>query len=236
MTKAILPICTFLFLAASTQAQSTSGQPVRLGIKAAPNLAWVKSDTKELEGDGMKFGFLFGLMSDFRLGSDNYALSTGLFMNVTGANMQSRSFDGVDGNGNTVKVDQPLAFSYKYQFVEVPITIKLKTNEIGYMTYFGTLGFGSAYNVSAKGDEYSFNDSQGIEREEDANVLKEMAVFRASLIVGAGLEYNIAGNTSIMAGINYNNSFTDVFDKSEMLGVEQHGKLHYLELNFGVFF
>ncbi|MBK6627314.1 MAG: hypothetical protein IPG35_06925 [Flavobacteriales bacterium] len=114
------------------------------------------------------------------------------------------------------------------------------------------MGFGSAFCVSAKSDEYSYNAvSTGIgadarfDREEKANILKETVPFRASLVVGVGAEYKFAGNTALVFGINYNNGFTDTFDKAVLFDrkdaevgdqVEAHGKLHYGELLLGVYF
>lgn len=249
MKKALLPLAIAALLALPSMAQESRG--FKLGIKAAPNLGWIKSTTKELEGDGVNIGFSFGLMSDFRLGSDNYALSTGLFMNLLGANQTSKSYKtAIGGLERTVP---SFEFARRYQYVELPILIKLKTNEMGYMTYFGQLGFGSAFCVSAKGDEYSYNAvSTGVgadakfDREEKANILKETVPFRASLVVGIGAEYKFAGNTTLVFGINYNNGFTDTFDKAVLFEhtddvevadrIEAHGKLHYAELLLGVYF
>ncbi|MBL8011285.1 MAG: hypothetical protein JNJ64_11810, partial [Flavobacteriales bacterium] len=71
MKKAFLSLALATLLALPSLAQESRG--FKLGIKAAPNLGWIKSTTKELEGDGVNLGFSFGLMGDFRLGSDNYA-------------------------------------------------------------------------------------------------------------------------------------------------------------------
>lgn len=247
MKKAFLPLSLAALLALPSVAQESRG--FKLGIKAAPNLGWIKSTSKELEGDGVNLGFSFGLMGDFRLGSDNYALSTGLFMNLLGANQTSKAYKtAIAGSERDVPAFE---FARRYQYVELPILIKLKTNEMGYMTYFGQLGFGSAFCVSAKSDVYTYNDGNTsgtnaqFDREEKANILKETVPFRASLVVGIGAEYKFAGNTTLVFGINYNNGFTDTFDKDELFKdsgfevadrVEAHGKLHYAELLLGVYF
>lgn len=248
MKKAFLSLAVASLLALPSMAQESRG--FKLGIKASPNLGWINSTTKELEGDGVNLGFSFGLMGDFRLGSDNYALSTGLFMNLLGANQTSKAYTTtVGGLERTIP---SFEFARRYQYVELPILIKLKTNEMGYMTYFGQLGFGSAFCVSAKSDVYAYDavdtgiDRDAIfDREEKANTLSETVPFRASLVVGIGAEYKFAGNTTLVFGINYNNGFTDTFDKDKLFDrkdaevadeVEAHGKLHYAELLLGVYF
>lgn len=245
MNKAIPVLAIAVLTATTLQAQETQ-RGVKLGIKASPNIAWIHSDTKELKSDGVRLGFSFGLLTDFRLGNNNYALSTGLLLNITGGNQRSDQFDfDQDISGITVRRSvEAMTFKRKLQFVELPVLIKLRTNEIGYMTYFGQLGFGSAYNINAKGDRYTMDSITGeMSRESDANISDQTAIFRASLIVGAGAEYNIAGNTSILFGVNYNHGFTDAFNSKGKLfevegnnKVETHGKLSFVELALGVYF
>ncbi len=256
MKKGILTLAAIAVLGQSGIAQETDSPGFKLGIKVAPNLGWIKSDTKEVEGNGMAAGFTFGLMGDFRLGKDNYALSTGVFMNISGGNQVVKPFTlqtSTTGDAPVnVNVGVPAhEFARRYQYVEVPIMVKLKTNEMGYMTYFGQLGFGSAFNISAKSDEYTlttatpdgFNYSEYV-AEEKAKHSDETSPFRASLIVGAGAEYKFAGNTAMVFGVNYNNGFTDVFSKGQLFlsnvdikdNVETHGKSHYLELLLGIYF
>ena len=47
----------------------------------------------------------------------------------------------------------------------------------------------------------------------------ETLPFRASLIIGAGMDYSLSGNTSLMFGIAYNNGLTNVF-KSKTTAIE----------------
>ncbi|MBK8339219.1 MAG: PorT family protein [Flavobacteriales bacterium] len=255
MKKGILTLAAIVALGQYGIAQDTDSPGFKLGIKVAPNLGWIKSDTKEVEGNGMAVGFTFGLMGDFRLGKDNYALSTGVFLNLSGGNQVAKPGSlGTETTGDNptgVKLNYPAwEFARRYQYVEIPILIKLKTNEMGYMTYFGQLGFGSAFNISAKSDEYTFttttpdgfNYSEFVQ-EEKAKHSDETSPFRASLIVGAGAEYKFAGNTAMVFGVNYNNGFTDVFEgpavrfrRTGSGKVETHGKLHYLELLLGIYF
>jgi long-subunit fatty acid transport protein len=34
-------------------------------------------------------------------------------------------------------------------------------------------------------------------------------MFRVGLLIGAGIEYSLSGNTAIVAGVTYNNGFTN---------------------------
>ena len=74
------------------------------------------------------------------------------------------------------------------------------------------------------------------------------------LTVGAGVEYNISGNTSLLLGLTYNNGFINQLDKRSNL-IDATGKatvdlngdpvftekdasanMNYVALNVGIFF
>ncbi|MBK6627315.1 MAG: outer membrane beta-barrel protein [Flavobacteriales bacterium] len=136
MKKAFLPLAIAALLALPSTAQESKG--FKLGIKAAPNLGWIKSTTKELEGDGVNLGFSFGLMTDFRLGSDNYALSTGLYMNLLGANQTSKSYKtAIGGLERTVPAFE---FARRYQYVELPIMIQVEDQRDGLHDLLRSIG------------------------------------------------------------------------------------------------
>ncbi|MBP8823002.1 MAG: PorT family protein [Flavobacteriales bacterium] len=228
MKKVSAILCLLALSTTTAQAQSES---VRFGIKVAPNFGFIKPDTKELKSDGARFGYTFGLMGDFMLGNNaNYAFSTGLFLNNVG------------GKTTFPVANQNLGAESKYQYIELPLTLKLKTNEIGYMTYYGQIGFGSAFNISAKSDKDTFDATSGkVTRVTDEDIMDHTQLFKASLIVGAGLEFNFSGNTSALIGVTYNNGFTNINKDQEILDAqgkktELKAKQSYLELSLGVFF
>lgn len=222
MKKVSAILCVLALATATAQAQDKS---VRFGIKVAPNFGWINPDTKELKNDGARFGYTFGLMGDFMIGANqNYAFATGLFLNNVGAK-------------STYPSDkQNLITESKYQYIELPLTLKLKTNEIGYMTYYGQIGFGTAFNIRAKSDFDTFNERGEIVRVTDEDIMDNTQLFKASLIVGAGLEFNFSGNTSAMIGVTYNNGFTNINKDIKVGDKELKAKQNYLELSLGVFF
>ena len=130
MKKVILVITAAMLCPVILNAQNDKS--FRLGLLVCPNMGWITTDAPEVENDGSHLGFRFGLLSDFKLGSStNYFFSTGLFMNSMGAKLKTTLTDSLKTVVNS---------EVKLQYVELPITIKLKTNEIGYLTYFGQIG------------------------------------------------------------------------------------------------
>ncbi|MGB0423169.1 MAG: hypothetical protein ACPGED_02550, partial [Flavobacteriales bacterium] len=121
------------------------------------------------------------------------------------------------------------------QFLEVPLTIKLRTNEIGYITYWGQFGLGLGFNLQTFADDVydyqlahivtdmsdSWEKTELASRENDKeNINDEIGFSRVSLIMAAGIEYNISGSTSVLVGLEFNNGFTNVFSKEK--GIKQN--------------
>lgn len=235
MNKALLILAAAALAAPTLNAQDDAG--ARFGIKLAPNMAWLKSDTKGMENDGSKIGFTFGLVTEFPVGSaGNYRFATGLFLNNVGGKYKQAHAYTQDGQ----QLSRDLVNDVKLQYVQVPLTMKLMTNEIGYMRYFGQIGFDAAFNIRAKADfEVPATDANGtttFTSMEDEDIKDNIQPFRAGLIVGAGLEYNFSGSTTLQAGVNYNNGFTNLLKKVEIADKKAKLLQNYLELNLAVFF
>lgn len=230
MRKASAALVIALAIATSATAQN-AGRSLRLGLCFAPNLGWLTPTGKKVEANGSHLGFRFGLVTDIMIGENaNYAFSTGLFLNNVGGDFK-RDYDRMTPDSSIVSVTDQATM--KLQYVELPLTIKLKTNEIGYMTYFGQLGFDTGFRVGAKKDVEStslYSPFSVTEDNEDAK--DDAAELRVALVVGAGLEYNFSGNTSALVGLKYSNGFTNVFDNDDL----GQAKLHYAELTLGVLF
>lgn len=190
----------------------------QLGLQFSPNIGWLKPTGDNIEADGAKIGYTFGLIGDFNI-SDNYIFSTGIQLVNTGFTLIKPDVQEVtntqvvleNGYGSTTA-------DIRLNYIEIPLTLKLRTNEIGYMKYYGQVGLALAANYRALADEqFTYEPANGnatqliSNGEEDYN--DEINLFRAALIIGAGVEYNLSGNTSLVAGVSFNNGFTNIFSK-----------------------
>src|ERR1051325_7694083 len=132
--KKIFVISLFTVFALYTSAQETKSntQKFHFGLKAAPSLAWLKTDSKTLSSDGSKFGFSYGLITESNF-ADHYAFATGIDVTYRGGKFAQTMTDTI---GNITKKNSKINLEY----VEIPLTLKFKTNEIGYFTYFLQVG------------------------------------------------------------------------------------------------
>lgn len=233
----------FLACSSTLNAQDAADtEGVRFGIKLAPNLGFLQSETDGIEANGSGFGYTFGLLAEFPIGSaGNYRFATGLFLNNVTAKWQQDYVYVASVDAGSPLITKQLETDVKLQYIEVPLTIKMMTNEIGYMRYYGQIGFGNAFNIRAKADQVVAQvdgtraDGQPIvtvfNEDKNEDIQSDIMLYKASLVVGAGMEYNFSGNTSLLVGITYNNGFTNILD---IEGAK--AKAHYLELTMGVFF
>ncbi len=238
MKRLIFLGITFLtFLSASAQDEADF-KKFKFGFNVAPNLSWMSPKTTDITNEGILLRGTYGLTADIMF-SDRYAFGTGI--SVMGSGGQLSFFQEVTRTRDTgdeffiASVDR----KYRLKFVEIPLTIKLRTDEIGYITYWGQFGMGLGFATKALADETIklrtqlipdatvpdaatwIDDGNGITidkadiEEEGIDISGDIRPIRASLIVGAGIDYNLSGNTSLMFGISYNNGFTNVFRSDE---------------------
>lgn len=237
--KALVIVAAATLAAPTVNAQDEVG--ARFGIKLAPNMAWLRPDVKGVKNDGSKLGYTFGLNMEFPIGSSgNYRFATGLFLNNVGGKITQDYVYKETPTGP--ELTKALAQDMTLRYIELPLTLKLMTNEIGYMRYYGQIGMGAAFNIRAKADydqpvlDPSGAYTTGFTTLEDEDIKDDIALFKASLIIGGGMEYNFSGNTALQVGITYNNGFTNVLDGAEVNGKKAKVYQDYLELNLGVFF
>jgi len=194
----------------------------RLGLTAHPNFGWLKPG--DGKGNGISMGFSYGLLADFNF-AENYSFATGL--TVTTINGKSTEINPQLYHDNSSPDPAAYDLKYKLQYLELPFTVKLKTDKIGDISWYGQFGFSNDFNLSAK-QNAEFN---GRSIADDRNISNYTKFYRAGLILGGGGEFDIDNHTSITVGLTYNNGFTNIV-KNQKRSV----KNNYLGINFGVFF
>lgn len=190
---------------------SASSQGFHLGLNIAPNVSF--SDARELthHPNGALPHFGYGFIFDAMF-TENYAIGTGVNVFYAGGSVQYfEEFTGLDGAViNRVELDQRL------QYVEIPLTFKMRTKEVGYTTYYGQFGIGLGLNVRAEGSRtmaaFAQADSTGaltpltseIGPVEAVSLVDQTLLFRPSYIIGLGWERRFTGTTALAVGIRYN--------------------------------
>lgn len=221
----------------------------RFGLKAIPSLNWYSpDDKKKFESNGVGFQFGWGLQADFRL-TENIWLGTGIEMNSDGGKIKfsentsnkaigyflknneitsydynakksegSFSADTSMGNSEWVKLSER---RYKVSYVSLPLLLKMKTNEIGYMTYFGQFGVTTHIRTKARAFDdgnayvspYSTAKPANSPSLTELDISSELQPVRVNLVVGLGTEYNLSGTTSLFFSCNFNYGISNAVKK-----------------------
>lgn len=223
MKKALILLFALTLGASYSFAQDENNlKNFRFGLCAAPSLNWYKpEDAKKFENAGIKPGFGFGLQMEFRL-NKVASLVTGLQINYDRGNLhfldtasfytlQEEYLSNEDSSALSYKLNDRF---YKTNYVVLPLYLKMKTNEIGMMTYYGEFGLLAAVRLKSKTTDkvtqYSPNATVDLT---DYDNTKDMNIMRMQLHIGGGFEYNLSGSTSLFCGIAFNYGFTNVLQK-----------------------
>ncbi len=210
-----------------------SQQEFHFGLKASPSLAWLRSDTKGFDSDGSRFGFIYGLITEFNF-AERYAFATGIDIDYRGGKFKTvENLKTITNEDSVISTNS----SFSLQYIDIPVTLKLKTNEIGSIVYYMQIGVAPGFNIRARMDYESTTQttSSGTiyttdNSDEKVDVQDDINSLNVSMILGAGIEYTLSGSTVLVGGIQFSNGFTDVFDTDAKVNS------NYLALTLGVLF
>ena len=226
--KKILTLTFASIFTVTAFAQSSSGKKFHFGLEATPGIYWFKPNTDNNASNGAKFGFSYGAMLEFGF-TDNYSFATGIGV----ASIGGKYTNAVSiANSSTSNPPGSTANVEKLQYLQIPLTLKMKTNAIGMLKYYGQFGLGVGVNLKAT-DDYTYTSSVSsyTSSQNNQDVQSSTNPIRLSLLVGAGVEFNPSGNTALVAGLMFDNGFLNV-NKSSSSQILSKG----IQLNLGVLF
>lgn len=235
MKKYLILTATFALTTLFSFAQE--GNKFKIGFKINPNVSWLTPQENYMTSEGSAVRFGYGLTADIMF-TDNYAFGTGVNIDDNGGKVSYfKTITTPLTDTSIVTTLMQTERNIKLKYLEIPLTLKMRTNEIGYFTYFFQFGLGLGFNLKAQADDinkalltetlfFSGTDNEYPEWKDlgddgetltvdDVNIKDEIKPIRMGLIIGAGMEYNLSGNTSVIVGLNFNNGFTNIFRKDE---------------------
>ena len=231
-------------IASTSFAQENELKNFRFGLKITPSVNWYKPEGKIMSGNGAGVKFGGGLILEFRL-AKVISIQTGAQIDLDGGKIKYNNGGLSNPGANTVSyyyhiaddkiakqgsVDPVTSSGYthyqlnerkfKTTYVTIPFTLKMKTKEIGTMTYYGQIGVNSSFRWKATADDKVTvindltNTLGATDSKSKIDITKDVNFYTASLNFGLGSELNLSGSTSLTFGLNYNLGFTNVV-KSE---------------------
>ncbi|MCB9203339.1 MAG: outer membrane beta-barrel protein [Flavobacteriales bacterium] len=237
----------------------------RIGFNLQPAVDFFQPNTDGVDLDKAKAKFGYGMMAEYAF-TNNYALAFGLEHKMAGASLDFGADADVRYLAQPDSLENRLLTrTYRYDYVNLPITLKLMTNEIGYFTYFGQFGVDISVLASSRAKDNlqqlikAATDSTEAEFapavETDFTGRYDQSMFiNVKLRIGAGFEWNFSGNTSLVASISYHNGFIDLMrdpdagkvqndeglyrydENRNKVPFEMNANLHHVALNVGILF
>jgi len=207
MKKIVVVAAFFTFLSTALIGQND----FRFGIQFSPTITWMNSADNIVNSNGTAFGGpKLGMIVEnyFR---ENYAFTFGLGFAFNQGGVLKHDFGGDLWSNSTlsnpVYHDLPDGVNLRYslQYVEIPVGLKMKTQEFGYIRYFAEIPFTIGILTQAQGAIEGTNMDTDKE-----NIRKDVNLFALSWGIGGGIEYSIGPNTALVGGLYFQNYFTDV--------------------------
>jgi len=228
--KKVLIITIVLIFSFGANAQKFSG-----GLMIGPTIGWLKSESKSVTKDKSRFSYTWGAFIDRNL-SDNFALSTGIFINEVGGSVKYEDPTGfVYDDSTSITYFPASVVKYKIRYIELPISLKGMTNEIGHFKYHLKIGLSPMLKWKAKADIVA--TVVGVPYSpEDVNFTKEVNAFNLAFHVGGGTQFLLGGNTAIIAELIYYNGISDITPDNADRNNEISVLSHQLMLRVGIKF
>lgn len=208
--------------------------PVRLGIRVAPNIGWMSSDAKNYAYDGVTGGITFGFVSEFYF-SRNYAFSTGVNYSFLNGKLQLPHKEKFEGD--PAFYTGTLMRKYKFEYLEIPLLMKMKTNDIGKFNIFTQVGFETGFRIRANArDEFNPTNHESVK--ETNLITSKTTQIREAIMIEFGTEYHLFETTRLVFGITYSHGLNNVLTgtNARYSDVDNQGVLHFTEISIGILF
>ena len=240
MKKIILILPFLAFLTLNTSAQELRN--FRFGLVFSNAILFPASDNVAIKSKP-SYDFDYGLSIDYFF-TDNYALSTGVYMDhsILARNGGIATFADSSFLANSFWTDKKVNAAtignnekITAMSLNIPLSFKLKTNEIGYFKYFGDVGLLNSFRIQSR---YTLADTD-IQKVRFGKVDPELnainyhtKLYNLSLKVGGGIEYTISDKTALLVGIYFYNGFLDAIED----GDDKATYVRKLSLRTGILF
>ncbi|MEZ5012790.1 MAG: outer membrane beta-barrel protein [Chitinophagales bacterium] len=184
----IITACLFFVIAGIHSAEA---QSFRYGPAIAPAIGFWKVDGDLYVANGARFGFQAGIMAEQTIGSaERFAFTTGLNWNTNPGGFETVA------TGNQAK-----AWQFKVHSLDIPLTFRLRSDELGsnvlYAQYGMTLGFTVASKISRDGGK---DGGEGFDYEG----------FNPSLTMAVGMEHILDNDKSLLFGLFFQNGIKNM--------------------------
>lgn len=189
MKKSLLLFFSILFF-------GSAFSQVKLGLNFNTGVLINRVEDPKVTGDTLSYGnngaglrFAAGPDVHIMFG-DNYGMTLGLWYAAKRAGVSV-----TDKLRNTKRED-----IYNIQYVQLPFTLRMYTNEIATdMQIYFQLGSSLDVKIDSKEKDIAFTHPVS----GNDPIIRKFGRFDATILAGAGIQYNVGSETSLLLGLRY---------------------------------
>ncbi|TPG62290.1 porin family protein [Hymenobacter nivis] len=198
----------FLVLSALVASATAASAQVEIGVKVSPSVSYLRAESPSstaFANESSKFSFAGALIVDYFFG-ENYAFGTGLALTGKGGTISYTERNPLSSSSIGTRVNQKIAT----QYIELPVTLKLFTNELAPATrlYFQLGGSLAAPIATRINNEKFYQDPYNNNNETKAS--EHVFVLDVNALLGAGVEYQLGHSTKLLAGLSYHRGLVNL--------------------------
>ena len=209
---------------------------MRFGMQLTPTVSWFSSDEVDLvDSKYPRLGYSFGVVGDWFF-KENYAFSSGLFMNSYGAKITYG--DGIRLNIKNYGQREVVGdFALNPLYLEIPLGFKFLTKQFWRTRFYGQVGYNQFFLLDAtmRTDEVLVEKSDMIELDKK-NIKEEFAKAMYGFHFGFGTEISLGGNTYITAGVLAMFGMNDITKSTSITEMNPVNKIRALNFKLGLLF
>ncbi len=212
--KIFWAISLLLLISVSANAQT------KLGLKFSPAVSTNRlsnaSDSLDFEQWNSGVRFMGGLTADFFF-TDSYAFSSGILYVPKRVAFRALP-DGATG-------DALLEEEYRVHYLQIPLTLKLLTNEIQPDTKL-------YFQIGGTAEVRIFDEPMA----EQYNFIESFLIVDTNVMLAAGVEYAIGINTVLTGGLSYYRGLLNSVDQTRPLDDPLNIRNDMITLDLGIKF
>ena len=218
--KKIVAFTAFLTLALAI----AQAQEIRFGFQLSPAFSWMSSNTNKVNTSGTNLGLKLGMVGEYYF-QENYAVTSGIgfFFNTGGTLLHERrgnfwvNSELPESCRLATENNTMTKLKYNLQYVEIPIGLKMRTREFGYIRYFIEPHLGLGFRTQASGDLTVTGSSEDCK---DINIQKDVNPLNLFWGINTGIEYSVSESTSLVGGAGLQFGFADTSKDDDTVFLE----------------
>ncbi len=218
------------------------GQEIKFSVLTGPGISWIASNDNQIASSGIKLAYKAHVQAEYWF-NDRYAFTGGIGLSLgQGGHLEFNQ--GGDlwkeaelSDTKYKNLPDHATLGYRMNYIDLPFGFKLRTNEFGrFRFYVHAPEFAICLRTRARGtiEAPPLPDTEG------EDIRKMVSFFGLFYGIGLGGEMRISSDVSLVGGLRFYQSFTDLTDDSgrytDGSREDSKGILSSLDIRFGVIF